>query len=136
MDYENKYKQALSRATFYNNELLTENQRKMLLDIFPELTMSEDERIRKALIEMIHDTTGDECEDCYHVSKESVLAWLEKQGEKKTEMIDKACEWLEQHLHHDNVGGFWADATSVEEFINQFKSGCSEIPNNQKGGGL
>ena len=66
-----------------NNELLTENQRKMLLDIFPELTMSEDERIRKALIEMIHDTTGDECEDCYHVSKESVLAWLEKQGEKK-----------------------------------------------------
>ena len=83
MDYENKYKQALSRATFYNNELLTENQRKMLLDIFPELTMSEDERIRKALIEMIHDTTGDECEDCYHVSKESVLAWLEKQGEKK-----------------------------------------------------
>lgn len=83
MNYETKYKQALSRATFYNNELLTENQRKMLLDIFPELTMSEDERIRKALIEMIHDTTGDECEDCYHVSKESVLAWLEKQGEKK-----------------------------------------------------
>ena len=93
MDYENKYKQALSRATFYNNELLTENQRKMLLDIFPELTMSEDERIRKALIEMIHDTTGDECEDCYHVSKESVLAWLEKQG--KALNPDKVIEWLE-----------------------------------------
>lgn len=47
---------------------------------FPELKEdNNDEKIRKALIEMIHDTTGDECEDCYHVSKESVLAWLEKQ---------------------------------------------------------
>lgn len=83
MEYEKKYKQALSRAAFYNGELLTENQRKMLVDIFPELKENEGEKIRKALIEMIHDTTGDECEDCYHVSKESVLAWLEKQGEKK-----------------------------------------------------
>ncbi len=41
MNYEEKYKQALSRAAFYNNELLTENQRKMLLDIFPELKESE-----------------------------------------------------------------------------------------------
>lgn len=51
----------------------------MWSDANPGLKESEDERVRKALIEMIHDTTGDECEDCYHVSKESVLAWLEKQ---------------------------------------------------------
>lgn len=48
--------------------------------------------------------------------------------------IDKTCEWLEQHLHHDNVGGFWADATDVDDFINQFKSSCSELPNNLKEG--
>jgi len=44
---------------------------------------SEDERIRKALIEMVHDTTGDELWVDYNVHKEEALAWLEKQGERK-----------------------------------------------------
>lgn len=78
MNYEQKYKDALKRAKkLYEQGTITES----LGYVFPEL--QEDERIRKALIEMIHDTTGDECEDCYHVSKENVLSWLEKQGEKK-----------------------------------------------------
>ena len=44
---------------------------------------SEDERIRKALIEMVHDTTGDELWVDYNVHKEEALDWLEKQGERK-----------------------------------------------------
>ena len=83
MDYKEKYNAALERARQFIEHPLQEDSENIAEYIFPELTMSEDERIRKALIEMIHDTTSDECEDCYHVSKESVLAWLEKQGEKK-----------------------------------------------------
>ena len=79
-------------------------------------------------------------EDC---AKEIITKDWSEQQERLWYMIERnyrahflrdACKWLEQHLHHDNVGGFWADATSVEDFINQFKSGCSEIPNNHKKG--
>lgn len=88
MNYEKKYKQALSRATFYNNELPTKEQRKMLEVIFPELAESEGERIRKKLIcfvenwkkfnpnspfddYAVYTSDSDECD--------RILAWLEKQ---------------------------------------------------------
>lgn len=57
----------------------------------PELKESEDEKIRKALLEMVHDTTGDELWVDYNVHKEEALAWLEKQGESYTKKdIDDA----------------------------------------------
>ena len=53
----------------------------------------EDEKVRKALIEMVHDTTGDELWVDYNVHKEEALAWLEKQGESYTKRdVDDA--WL------------------------------------------
>lgn len=56
-----------------------------LLDLFPELKEeSEDEKIRKALLELVHDTTGDELWVDYNVHKEDALAWLEKQGTSYT----------------------------------------------------
>jgi hypothetical protein len=51
--------------------------------LIPELKESEDEKIRKAVIEMIHDTPSIECEENYNVCKNDILAWLEKQGKKK-----------------------------------------------------
>ena len=56
---------------------------KRMEQIFPELEESEDERIRKALVEMVHDTTGDSLWVDYNVHKEDALAWLEKQGKQK-----------------------------------------------------
>lgn len=44
---------------------------------------SEDEKVRKALVEMVHDTPNSECEQNYNVRKEDCLAWIEKQGEQK-----------------------------------------------------
>lgn len=92
MDYKEKV------IALLNSQELSKEQKERLEVIFPELKEkeSEDERIRKALIEMIHDTTGDECEDCYHVSKESVLSWLEKQGEKTTDKIEPNPAWSEE----------------------------------------
>lgn len=51
--------------------------------IFSELKETEDERIRKAMIEMIHDTSGDSLWVDYSIHKEDALAWLEKQDEQK-----------------------------------------------------
>lgn len=50
-------------------------------EFFAEFEGSKDEEIRKALLEMVHDTTGDELWIDYNVHKENALAWLEKQGE-------------------------------------------------------
>ena len=57
--------------------------RTALETVFPELKESEDERIRKAVIEMIHDTPNIECEENKVFSKYDVDL-IEKQGEKKT----------------------------------------------------
>ena len=66
---------------------------------FPELFESEDERIRKALLEMVYDTTGDSLWIDYNVHKEDALAWLEKQGKKPTDNIESSVQnkpWSEE----------------------------------------
>ena len=67
-----------------------------LEEIFPELKESEDERIRKNLIELFHDTvSNDEIFSDYGLDKTEVLAWLEKQGEQKPTLEDAAKAFLE-----------------------------------------
>ena len=89
-----------------------------LENAFPELKESEDERIRKALIEMVHDTTGDELWVDYNVHKEDALAWLEKQ--EGCEYIKK--DWLEhikQSWYKEGfIDGKYSGGTSKEWTIN------------------
>ena len=74
MDYEQKYKEALERAKVYHSGgsicdiHLTEV-------IFPELKISEDERIRREIIEYITLYKDSLCDKEYN----SWIAWLEKQ---------------------------------------------------------
>lgn len=82
MDYEQKYKEALEKAKKLHGKSCINN---VLEDLFPELQENEDERIRKwcishfnACINVIKD--NDEYKE-YLSNK--VIAWLEKQGEKK-----------------------------------------------------
>ena len=53
-------------------------------DVFPELKESNDERIRKSLIELFKDMEWDDSilHD-YNMDKDKTIAWLEKQGERK-----------------------------------------------------
>jgi len=83
MDYKQKYEQALERAKKeYKNHEAFKGFCEMLVYIFPELKESEDERIRKALIQYIK----------YNVSvisgwrKEELIAWLEKQKDYEDEL--------------------------------------------------
>lgn len=82
-DYKKLYEDALERAkkiqAEYKELFGDEYSGEDIVDIFPELAESEDEKIRKAIIEFIHDTPSDEVEN-YSINKTDMLAWLEKQG--------------------------------------------------------
>ena len=83
MDYEKKYKEALKdmRAIYPN---LKGDAKLAVEHAFPELAESEDERIRKGIIEIIKVVSGPDCDVYLNEKKqEKYLAWLEKQKEQK-----------------------------------------------------
>jgi len=77
MDYEKKYKEALERARQFSEHPLQEDSDSIVEYIFPELNESEDEKIRKELIDY-HRSMAAQADDYVH---EAWIAWLEKQKE-------------------------------------------------------
>ena len=94
---------------------------------------SEDEKVRKVLVEMVHDTTGDELWVDYNVHKEEALAWLEKQGEQKSQrmisaeakeaMYDKPADKVEQKCEESKTKIFDAP-TPFEDKLYAFVAAC------------
>lgn len=82
MDYEKKYKEALERAKDilkgYNPK---EGSKATVNYIFPELHESEDERIRKRIIQAIKIREKEMNEEW-----SDEIAWLEKQGQKSADI--------------------------------------------------
>ena len=97
MDYKEKYEQAIENikkikaANKDNKELVDFIDNK-----YPELKESEDERVRKSLIEHIKGITS--WNYYLGISKEQMLAWLEKRCEQKSvdkvEPKFKAGDWV------------------------------------------
>ena len=84
MNYEEKYKEALERARKELDVCCSQDcdAAKQIFRLFPELAESEDEKVRKAIIHFIsHTPTVPKG----IIGKETMIAWLEKQGEKKPE---------------------------------------------------
>ena len=73
-------------------ETANADQRYVLESLFPELAGSEDERIRKLLVEAVTQVLQDQYCSNRGVSKEKVLSWLEKQGEQKPTIEMKSPE--------------------------------------------
>ena len=79
MDYEKKYKEAINVAQQHPNAFVHD----VIEQIFPELSESEDEKIRKELISLFEDGknsvphryTGDDCERW--------IAWLKSLSPQK-----------------------------------------------------
>ena len=95
MDYKKKYKEEVVRATqlWECGDITREN----LEYIFPELKEikeSEDEKIRKALIDYFDDANkADENPlQSYGIHTDKAIAWLEKRGEQKPYGQRKECE--------------------------------------------
>jgi len=130
MDYEKKYKEALERMRYVVIEPKNENMLQAIKEtVFPELKESEDERIRKELIEHVKDQqssfiSAPDCRDKYEEEENnkynSWLAWLEKQGgqnpqrmisaEAKEAMYDKPADKIEPKFKvGDKVIGIVSD---------------------------
>ena len=99
MDYQKAYKAVLQTATKWIEDGCTDKEKICLESVFPELRESEDERIRKEIIECIETlikAPGANPRLCVW------LAYLEKQKEPKQEwseedekMLNLAIEWAE-----------------------------------------
>ncbi len=107
------YDKAIERAKdCYNDGLSLHQPVKNVLEyLFPELTESEEEKIRKAIVNVIENGFTLR-EDCHYFfddfTKEQMLAWLEKQGEQKPmpQDYDEAFdEFMSQIPEKDPNGG-------------------------------
>jgi len=99
MDYKEKYEQGLECIQEIlcgaGDSIKTSILRKRLQPFFPELQESEDERIRKALIEYFEEQC--DMSDWNGVYGYQVLAWLEKQGIQPTDKVEskfKVRDWI------------------------------------------
>jgi hypothetical protein len=88
MDYKKKYEDALVKLkehfTPTSDGIIAGISRELIEDIFPELKVkeSEDERIRKALIEYFTTSDNNSYYAVCGVATKKILAWLEKQAGK------------------------------------------------------
>lgn len=76
MNYKEKYDTALERARVLIEKLEDAHIKGFIYHIFPELKESEDEKIRKWLIDWARAVNWSEQ---FTITKEQVITWLEKQ---------------------------------------------------------
>jgi adenylate kinase family enzyme len=111
------FDKALTKARKYYEETPNNVYKAMLENLFPELAESEDEKIRKHLIDCVTRTIP-EADAFKEISKEQILAWLEKQ--EGCEYIKK--DWLEhikQSWYKEGfIDGKYSGGTSKERTIN------------------
>ena len=82
MNYEEKYKEVFANVKQEYNTTKDVERKQWLEKLFPELKESEDEKIRKSLIDLIYKVyTITNYITC--AEHEDMLAWLEKQGKQK-----------------------------------------------------
>ena len=81
-----RFDEALERARIWKDKSgMPKDRQGILDDIFPELKESEDEKIRKELIDY-HRSMAAQADDYVH---EAWIAWLEKQGKQSSCESDK-----------------------------------------------
>lgn len=100
MNYEEKYKEIvgqLKKAYLYAQ---TDSTKAVLKEIFPELVKSEDEKVRKALIDFFGKGAkyGGQTNGVYD---KDILAWLEKQ-KGNIGGISPNSAWSEEDEQHVN----------------------------------
>jgi len=86
MEYEKKYKDALERASKLRVQNPFDTVSQMMEHIFPELKESEDEKIRKSLMDFFDSANqvGENPMYEYGIQTDEIIKYLEKQGEQKS----------------------------------------------------
>lgn len=77
------YDEAVERARKIHNDTEFDYEKGMVEEIFPELAMSEDEKIRKKFIKLVKMSSEVGGFALHKWEADEMLAWLEKQGEQK-----------------------------------------------------
>lgn len=105
--------EAIQRIKDWN---LEDDDMEVLAVVIPELKESEDERIRKELIEFVKSRGG---------FKQEYIAWLEKQGEQKT--IND--EWIEDYWKRHKVSNphSYDKGDEIQFDYNGFKRFCKQF---------
>lgn len=118
----NKYEEALAKAKKWYDANTNEGYRKIFEDIFPELSESEDEKIRKEIIQSIKDNM------CV-IHKEKCLDWLEKQTKQLS--VDwnekrKGLDDLETYIlsldPNRSLAAIKVDAKNIRFLVNKDKT--------------
>ena len=109
MDYEKKYKEALEKARPFSEHPLQEDSSNIVEYIFPELKKSEDERIRKWIIDDIRYNMNNEPlnNSEYKKNAEKAIAWLEKQGSQNFANSAKTCKNEQKPADLKTKAGNW-----------------------------
>lgn len=113
-----RYDEAIEKAEKWHNapnvDKIPTFGNRIIEDIFPELYESENERIRKELIEHVKDQqssfiSAPDCRDKYEEEENnkynSWIAWLEKQGELVNSLskgLDNAHERIDELIQKNN----------------------------------
>ena len=82
-DYEKKYKELVGKIEKAYLYALTDSTKAVLEEILPELQVSEDERIRKALLAIFNILPRNGYLTGSGITFDDAITWLEKQGEQK-----------------------------------------------------
>lgn len=121
MNYEKKYKEALEKARQFSEHPLQEDSSSIVEYIFPELKESEDERIRKELLEYANDRYAAVKNNATKPGANKIhidwwgkaIAWLEKQDGKYSGGTSK--EWTIN------------DAATLKELIDFLENGTAKL---------
>ena len=123
MNYEKAYKEAIKRAKAMIEVAEKEEVYKSAITIFPELTESEDEKVKKIITLCL--------EECVHsdiirdYEKDDAIAWLEKQGEQKpVDMVEpkfNVGDWITNGRYDKLIVGINSDWP-----LYMFKDGTSQ----------
>ena len=90
MDYKEKYEEAMQLAKEWYEDKSTNQKEKVLLEsMYPQLKESDDERIRKKIIELVkkHSVNTERCQMEDWLEKQSESKWSEEDEEMVNETI-------------------------------------------------
>ncbi len=130
-NYKEKYEAVIERAKKELEAYTSQDCEgaKQIVRIFPELKESEDERIRKAIIEFFQ--LQEDNTTYSFISKKDILAWLEKQGNKTIVTPQWMIDFLDEHRRHFGTPMDYDERKEVDEKLLCIKEWL-EKPGEQK----
>lgn len=120
MNYEKEYKKLKANIKEAYLFAQTNSTKAVLENILPELRESEDEKIRKLLIRLFKSNANEKFDD---VSTQEILAWLEKQGERKPAWSEEDEHRAEDTIYFlDTAKKHYASTVELDACIDWLKS--------------